>query len=108
MTLESSVLSIIEKAVPETGCELVDVKIDGRRHVRVWIDKEPEGVKIVDCALVNRAVKHAMVDAGIDEGAFHVEVLSPGVDRVLTRPKDYTRFQGQLVVVHLARKRGDR
>jgi ribosome maturation factor RimP len=107
-SLEDSVVGIARKTVIETGFETVDVKVDGRRHMRIWIDRDPEGVKIGDCMLVNRAVQRALGDEGIDSGAFQVEVLSPGLDRVLTRDKDFARFQGALVVVHLAKKRGDR
>src|SRR5580692_5702309 len=107
-SLDARVKPIVEKAVKDVGFEVVDVRVDGRRHVRIWIDKDPEGVMVQDCATVNRAVKRAMSDDGIESGAFHLEVLSPGLDRPLTRDKDFTRFQGSLVVVHLARKRGDR
>jgi ribosome maturation factor RimP len=108
MSLEETLLRMIEKATAAAGFEVVDVKIDGRRHVRIWIDKEPEGIKVQDCATVNRAVKRVFEEEGLEAGAFHVEVLSPGLDRPLTREKDFTRFQSSNVVVHLAKKRGDR
>lgn len=107
-SLEDSVVTIARRAVEAAGFEIVLVKIDGRRHVRIWIDRDPEGVKVDDCVRVNRSVQHALGDEGIDPGAFHVEVLSPGLDRVLTRDKDFVRFQGSQVVVHLSKKRGDR
>ncbi|HZU98090.1 MAG TPA: ribosome maturation factor RimP [Planctomycetota bacterium] len=107
-SLEDTVVGIARKTVVDTGFETVQVKVDGRRHMRIWIDRDPEGVKVDDCVRVNRAVQRALGDEGIDSGAFHVEVLSPGLDRVLTRDKDFTRFAGALVVVHLAKKRGDR
>ena len=107
-SLEDTATGIARGSVEATGFEVVQLKVDGRRHMRIWIDRDPEGVKVADCVLASRAVQHALGDAGIDPGAFHVEVMSPGLDRVLTRDKDYTRFQGSLVVVHLARKRGDR
>ncbi|MBI3725240.1 ribosome maturation factor RimP [bacterium] len=108
MNLETTVDGIARRAVAALGLEVVDVRQDGRRHVRVWIDREPQGVMIQDCADANHGIKRALAEEGIDPGAFHVEVLSPGLDRPLTREKDYARFQGALVVVHLAKKRGDR
>jgi ribosome maturation factor RimP len=107
-SLEDTATGIARGSVETTGYEVVQVKVDGRRHMRIWIDRDPEGVRVDDCVRVNRAVQHALGDAGIDPGAFHVEVLSPGLDRVLTRDKDFTRFAGSLVVVHLSKKRGDR
>ncbi|MEZ0229098.1 MAG: ribosome maturation factor RimP [Planctomycetota bacterium] len=106
--LENAAERLANAAVAAAGFEVVQVKIDGRRHMRIWIDKDPEGVKIADCVACNRAVLHAFGDEGIDPGTFHVEVLSPGLDRVLTRDKDYTRFAGSQVIVLLLNKRGDR
>jgi ribosome maturation factor RimP len=107
-SLEDSVTAIARRSIEGAGFEVVNVKIDGRRHVRIWIDREPQGVNVEDCIRCNKAVHHGLDDEGIDSGGFHVEVLSPGLDRELTRDKDFTRFQGSLVVVHLAKKRGDR
>lgn len=107
-SLEDSAVAIARQAVDAAGYEVVNLKVDGRRHMRIWIDHDPDGVKVDDCVRVNRAVLHALGDQGIDSGAFHVEVLSPGLDRVLTRDKDYTRFAGSQVVVQLLQKRGDR
>ena len=106
--LEDTAIAIARRSIETSGFELVDVKLDGRRHLRIWIDREPEGVKVADCVQCNRAVQRALEEGGLDAGAFHVEVLSPGLDRVLTRDKDFSRFQGAVVVVHLAKKRGDR
>lgn len=108
MTFDATLKALVGKAVASTGFEVVDVKIDGRRHIRIWIDKDPEGIKIQDCAVVNKAVKRHFEEDGLEVGAFHLEVLSPGLDRVLTREKDFTRFAGSVVWVHLAKKRGDR
>ena len=108
MPFEAALKALVEKATAGVGFEVVDCKIDGRRHVRIWIDKEPEGIKVQDCATVNRAVKRAFEEDGLESGAFHLEVLSPGLDRPLTRDKDFARFAGSTVWVHLAKKRGDR
>jgi ribosome maturation factor RimP len=106
--LEETVVRVARASVEAAGYEIVDVKLDGRRHMRIWIDRDPEGVKIDDCVNVSKHVRHGLEEQGIESGAFHVEVLSPGLDRVLTRDKDFTRFAGSVVYVHLSRKRGDR
>lgn len=108
MSFDATLKVLIEKAAATTGFEIVDVRIDGRRHIRVWIDKEPEGIKVQDCTTVTKAIKRTFEEDGLEPGAFHLEVLSPGLDRPLTRDKDYARFAGSVVWVHLAKKRGDR
>jgi ribosome maturation factor RimP len=108
MPLEATIAALVRRAAESLGFDVIDVKVDGRRHVRCWIDREPDGVKVQDCADVNRAAKRAIAEDGLESGAFHIEILSPGLDRPLTRPKDYERFVGWTVTVRLAKKRGDR
>lgn len=108
MPLDAVISALVRRAAEELGFEVIDVKVDGRRHVRAWIDREPGGVGVDDCAHVNRAAKRQIETDGLDAGAFHIEILSPGLDRPLTRPKDFERFTGWNVAVRLAKKRGDR
>lgn len=108
MPLDEVVTACARTAVESLGFEVVQLRVDGRRHVRVVIDREPDGVRVDDCAAVNRAAKRAIAERGLDPGEFMIEVLSPGLDRPLTRAKDFVRFTGSTVTVRLARKRGDR
>jgi ribosome maturation factor RimP len=108
MSLEETMERLVRRAVEEAGFEIVALKIDGRRHVRVWIDKDPGGVKVSDCADVNRAANRVVKEDGLEPGLFQLEVLSPGLDRLLTRPKDFERFAGQTITVRIHHKRGDR
>lgn len=59
----------------------------------------PEGVTLQDCETVSRQVSALLdvVDYGI--GKYVLEVSSPGLDRELYRPADYSRFSGRLVRV---------
>src|SRR5258708_32233830 len=100
--LEASAVAIARRSVDAAGYEVVDVKIDGRRHMRIWIDRDPEGVKVADCIEANRAVRHGLDEEGLDSGAFQVDVMSPGLDRVLTRAKDFTLFLVSQPAVHLS------
>ena len=51
----------------------------------------------------------AVEEAGEEliEGAYHLEVSSPGIDRPLTRAKDYAAWAGHDVNVSLAEPVGD-
>ncbi len=40
-------------------------------------------------------------------GAYHLEVSSPGIDRPLTRPKDFANWAGHEVKIALTEKVGD-
>lgn len=96
----------IEELVEGFGFELVTLERGGGRRrplVRLRIDRpgdEPgrSSVTVEDCARVSVAVRE-MLEAEAPGGDFILEVSSPGVERPLTRPRDYERFAGQEVRV---------
>ena len=79
------------------GLHLVDVELKGSSSnflLRVYIDK-PGGVSHADCALVSEQVS-AMLDVeDLFPGRYILEVSSPGLDRKLTKPSDFTYFVGR-------------
>lgn len=47
-----------------------------------------------DCAALSRRVSDMLDEDDPIEGAYRLEVSSPGIDRPLTRPKDYQDWAG--------------
>jgi ribosome maturation factor RimP len=96
----------IERRVDAAGYQLVELERAGSRArpiLRVRIDLADEGasggVTVDDCARVSRSLE-AWLDAepAIAE-RYILEVSSPGVERPLVRPADFTRFAGREVAV---------
>jgi ribosome maturation factor RimP len=52
------------------------------------------GITVEDCAEVSRAVSALLDVEDPIIGAYTLEVSSPGLDRPLTRPEDFSRFAG--------------
>ncbi|HEX2205576.1 MAG TPA: ribosome maturation factor RimP [Longimicrobium sp.] len=97
----------IERTVEEMGFELVDLEQAGNRVrpiLRVYLDRPDSvpgvgSISLEDCTRVSRALE-PMLDARDDLAETYVlEVSSAGVERPLTRPRDWTRFAGQEVAV---------
>jgi ribosome maturation factor RimP len=88
--------------VTTTGFDLEDVTVSPagkRRVVRVVVDRDG-GVDLDDVADVARAVSDLLDDnPELVDGAYTLEVTSPGVDRPLTQPRHWRRNQGRLVKV---------
>jgi ribosome maturation factor RimP len=64
------------------------------RVLRLFIDK-PGGIKLDDCMRVSRQIGD-LIDVHSDyEGAYQLEVSSPGPDRPVSKPADFKRFKGQ-------------
>jgi ribosome maturation factor RimP len=101
--LEEKLEEIIEPIVRDEGASLVSVLVSrrGRRLVvKVCLDREG-GIDIDTCADLSEEIgRHMDVLDLIDEG-YDLEVSSPGVDRVLQKPREYRHFRGREVEVTL-------
>jgi len=99
-TAPDKITEIAERVAASHGIEVVEVELKGSgkgRFLRVFIDK-PEGVTHEDCANVSRELSTILdVEEAVPGAAYTLEVSSPGLDRKLLKPADWTRFQGSLV-----------
>jgi ribosome maturation factor RimP len=106
---ENPLLDAIERQVEAMGLEVVELEQAGnaaRPILRLYIDRPDSvpgdgqtGVSLEDCARVSRTLE-PMLDEREDLSERYVlEVSSPGVERPLTRRRDYTRFAGQEVAL---------
>jgi ribosome maturation factor RimP len=69
--------------------------------LRIYIDRLT-GVTHSDCELISQQVGTILdVEEAVPGGAYTLEVSSPGVERKLSRPQDFVRFQGQKVKITL-------
>jgi len=101
----SRVEQIIAPTLEDMGYELVRVQLSGgRQHSRLQIMAEradQQGMTVDDCADISRAVSALLDVEDPISGSYDLEVSSPGIDRPLTRPQDFTRFAGELAKVEL-------
>lgn len=93
---------LIEPVVEDAGLELVDVSVlrGGRPwRIRVVVDTcSGDGRVPVDrCAEVSREIGTGLDAADAIAVAYHLEVSSPGLDRVLAREKDFALACGSEV-----------
>lgn len=106
MDTNATVLRVRELAAPlvETeGMEIVDIEFrseGGRsgRILRLYLDKEG-GPSIDDLTRVSRQLSELLDVHDAVEGAYTLEVSSPGINRSLTRPEHYARFVGKRIRV---------
>lgn len=95
---------LIEPAVEGLGFELVRVTYGGGRKPTLQIMAErPDGtMSVEDCARLSREVSLILDVEDPLPGEFLLEVSSPGVDRPLTRAKDFERWVGFETKVELS------
>jgi ribosome maturation factor RimP len=100
LDIPEEMLSMIEPIVAEHGLELVDIeRRQGRPpwNVRVVVDtREADGrVPIDRCAELSREISAHFDAHDSFPVAYHLEVSSPGLDRVLAREKDFVAATGR-------------
>lgn len=82
--------------IEEHGYRLVRVKISGQSGstLQIMVDRPDRAIIVEDCALISRHIS-PLIDANDPmPGAFHLEVSSPGIDRLLVRPSDLIDWAG--------------
>jgi ribosome maturation factor RimP len=98
------VQQIAERVGSREGIEIVDVQLlggGGSRVLRIFIDK-PQGVTHADCEFISQQVGTILDVEDVVPGLrYTLQVSSPGVERKLTKPREFERFVGQKVKVVL-------
>jgi ribosome maturation factor RimP len=90
---------LIEPSLVAMGYEVVRVQLSGgqRPTLQIMVERsDGRDMTVEDCADVSRAVSALLDVEDPIPGAYQLEVSSPGIDRPLTRPKDFERFAGRL------------
>ena len=98
-----AVTAIAEPLAEELGYFLWDVeyvKEGADMYLRITIDSE-EGINIEDCERMHRAIDPLLDEADPIEEAYHLEVSSPGLERVLRKPDHYEAAIGCDVEIRL-------
>lgn len=110
----AEIAPLIEIASAEAqalGFDLVRVMLFGKgedQTLQVMAERpDTRQLTIDDCAALSRRLSDrldALEEAGEDpiEGAYRLEVSSPGIDRPLTRLKDYLDWAGHEARLHFA------
>ncbi len=97
--LETRLAAVVAPTLEGMGYELVQVMLNGRDRptVQVMADRaDGAPVAVADCEAISRALGAVLDVANLIPGAWTLEVSSAGIDRPLTRPKDWNRFAGHL------------
>lgn len=101
--LEARIAGIVEPVVADLGFELVRVRVSGLNGMTVQImaERADGTMSVADCELVSRNISPALDVADPVNREYHLEVSSPGIDRPLTRAKDFAIWAGHEAKVEL-------
>ena len=112
MTDIARATDLIEQEVKASGFDLVRVKLfgqDDERTLQIMAEDPATGQLVIDqCMALSRRISSALdakEEAGEDliDGAYRLEVSSPGIDRPLTRAKDYVNWAGHEARINISK-----
>jgi len=102
--LEGRVAGIVAPTLTDMGYELVRVAVLGRERptVQIMADRaDGSQISVADCEAISHAVGAVLDVADPIPGNWTLEVSSAGIDRPLTRRRDWNRYAGHLARVEL-------
>ncbi|MEM9974608.1 MAG: ribosome maturation factor RimP [Pseudomonadota bacterium] len=95
-TIDRRLAEIITPVIEDLGFELVRVRFMGgkTKTVQIMAERPQGGIEVDDCAEISTAVSATLDVEDPVEDAYTLEVSSPGIDRPLTRLKDFQTWEG--------------
>lgn len=102
--LEARIADAILPALTGLGYELVRVQVSGKERpvVQIMADRTDEAPFTVDdCEAISHTVGAVLDVEDPIKGEWTLEVSSAGIDRPLTRVKDWNRYAGHVATLEL-------
>ncbi|MCL7465906.1 ribosome maturation factor RimP [Phaeovulum sp. NW3] len=94
--IDRRLAEIVTPVIEGMGFELVRIRLMGGKTatLQIMADRPEGGIVVDECARISTAVSAVLdVEDPIEEN-YNLEVSSPGIDRPLTRLKDFDMWEG--------------
>jgi ribosome maturation factor RimP len=94
--IDRRLAQIVEPTIVDLGYELVRIRLLGgqKKTLQIMADRPEGGIEVEDCARISTAVSAVLDVEDPLADPFVLEVSSPGIDRPLTRLKDFDVWEG--------------
>jgi ribosome maturation factor RimP len=94
--IDRRLAEILIPVIEDLGYELVRIRLMSGKTttLQIMADKPDGGIEVDDCAAISTAVSASLDVEDPILDAYTLEVSSPGIDRPLTRLKDFDMFEG--------------
>jgi ribosome maturation factor RimP len=108
--IDRRMAGIITPVLEDMGYELVRVRLMSGKAttLQIMADKPGGGIEVDDCAKISSAISATLDVEDPILDAYTLEVSSPGIDRPLTRLKDFETYEGYEAKLETAELQGGR
>lgn len=109
--IEQTVLALAESVAETLDLEILELRFiphERRHEVRIVLDRKEHPVSVSDCAGFSRRLSRLLDVEDPIEGAYSLEVSSPGFKRLIRIPGDLPRFVNHRVKVRTLERISER
>lgn len=94
--IDRRLAEILTPVIEDLGFELVRIRLMSGKQttLQIMADRPGGGIEVDDCAEISNAVSATLDVEDPILDAYTLEVSSPGIDRPLTRLKDFEAYEG--------------
>lgn len=94
--IDRRLAEIVAPVIEDMGFELVRLRLMGGKTstLQIMAERPEGGIEVDECAQISNAVSAVLDVEDPIVDAYTLEVSSPGIDRPLTRLKDFETFEG--------------
>lgn len=102
--MDRRIAEIITPVIEDMGYEVVRIRLMSGKTplLQIMADRPDGGIEVDDCADISNAVSAILDVEDPILDAYTLEVSSPGIDRPLTRLKDFDTYEGYEVKLETA------
>ena len=102
--MDRRIAGIIAPVIEDMGFELVRVRLMGgdTKTLQVMAERPAGGIDVDECAEISNALSAVLDVEDPISDPYALEVSSPGIDRPLTRLKDFDAYEGYEAKVETA------
>ena len=104
---DRKLLELLDPVAEAVGYEIVRLRLMGGdragRTLQIMAERPDGEMLIEDCTRLSRAISDVVDAADPVAGEYRLEVSSPGIDRPLTRLKDFEAYEGYEAKLELDR-----
>ncbi|TCS65246.1 ribosome maturation factor RimP [Primorskyibacter sedentarius] len=108
--MDKRLAEIVTPVIEDMGFELVRIRLMGGNTptLQIMAERPEGGIEVNDCADISTAISATLDVEDPILDAYTLEVSSPGIDRPLTRLKDFDTYEGYEAKLETAELQGGR
>ena len=92
--IEKELLKNLNTIFADSDYEILRIRINENKikNIQIMIDHKRKNIDINDCANYSRKISNYLENNNLILDEFDLEISSPGLDRPLTRLKDFQKY----------------